>query len=204
MLFFAEISSPSMKKRNGGSVTTKKLFLTHKTETGAASQVRTLQIFGGKFKILIKLLPGINTFDFEFCRIYKSLSVLFDPPSDGWHPHRIGLVYVVCSDTDGSFQAPPGKRWVTTTTLPGPAQPCPTLPNPALLNPALPNPPCPTLPNPAQPCPTLPYLTLSCPTLLAQPCPASPCLLVVPILIYARRYDIQQNGTQQKDTLKTL
>ena len=100
-----------MKIRNGGIGSGKKLFLTQKSETGIGNPVaRTIQIFGGKFKILVKLVPGMNTFDFEFCRIYKSLTVLFDPPSNGWHPHRIGLVYIVCSDTDGSFQAPPGKR----------------------------------------------------------------------------------------------
>ena len=58
-----------------------------------------------------ELLNAKNSFDFEFCRIFKSLSVLFEPPSDGWHPHRIGLVYIVCADTDGSFQAPPGTRY---------------------------------------------------------------------------------------------
>lgn len=94
----------------------KKFFLTHKTEAGpVTSQIRTIQIFGGKFKILVRLFPGVNSFDFEFCRIFKSLSVLFEPPSDGWHPHRIGLVYIVCADTDGSFQAPPGTRYEPTS-----------------------------------------------------------------------------------------
>jgi hypothetical protein len=99
-----------LKKRNGIAAT-RKLFLTHKSE-GVLNQVRTVQIFGGKFKILIKLHPGLNSLEFEFCRIFKTLSIFFDPPSVEWHPHRVGLVYVVCKNTDATFQAPPGKRFV--------------------------------------------------------------------------------------------
>ena len=103
-------SSPSKRKRNVGSQT-RKLFLTHKADGVPNIPVQTIQIFGGKFKILLKLHPGLNLLEFEFCRIFKTLSVFFDPPSVEWHPHRIGLVYIVCANTNGSFQAPKGTRY---------------------------------------------------------------------------------------------
>lgn len=57
-----------------------------------------------KFKILVKLGLGSNELSVQYLSAVETISVLHLPPK---HQNKIKLLYIVCKDSDGRFQAPP-------------------------------------------------------------------------------------------------
>ena len=85
----------------------KRLFATIKTEeTPRYNLVDCLKLSSdGKFKILVQLKPGLNWLNFEFCRVIRHLIVnCTSKYAQVEQSHKIKLVYISASDSDGGFQ----------------------------------------------------------------------------------------------------
>ena len=86
----------------------KRLFATIKTEESHRYDlIDCLKISNpdGKFKILVKLEPGLNWLNFEFCRVVRHFVVnCTSKYAQVEQSHKIKLVYIIASDSDGGFQ----------------------------------------------------------------------------------------------------
>ena len=86
----------------------KRLFATIKTEESHRyNLIDCLKISNpdGKFKILVKLEPGLNWLNFEFCRVVRHFVVnCTSKYAQVEQSHKIKLVYIIASDSDGGFQ----------------------------------------------------------------------------------------------------
>ena len=85
----------------------KRLFATIKTEeSGRYNLVECIKLSpDGKFKIFVPLKNGLNWLNFEFCRVVRHLVVNCSSKyAQVEQSHKIKLVYIVSSDTNGEFQ----------------------------------------------------------------------------------------------------
>ncbi len=62
-------------------------------------------VVDGRFKILAPLAPGDNFLTLSAAGRDALVRVRYTPQTN---PHKVRMVYIVASDSDGSFQAPPG------------------------------------------------------------------------------------------------
>lgn len=69
----------------------------------------------GRFKVLLQLRRGRNNIRLTHGSSSRNVTVTFDPNLAGGQILR--LAYVVCSDSDGSFQAAPGDSCDTSTAV---------------------------------------------------------------------------------------
>ena len=107
------VDALSLGEDNNGSFNSKhNIFLTHTIGTRKSNKeyLQTIPVtyFGetvAKFKFLLQLKCGINKISLEYFRIRRSVTIKYDPPYDD-QIHRVKLLYIVCSDSDGSFQTP--------------------------------------------------------------------------------------------------
>ena len=90
----------------------KRLFATIRTEdsNGKYNLIDVIKLSqDGKFKILVHLKPGLNWFNFEFCRVVRHLTLNCTARyAQVEQSHKIKLVYIVSSDSNGEFQIPNG------------------------------------------------------------------------------------------------
>ena len=83
--------------------TWKTVYIEHKHDT--IVQNLSTQCSGeAKFKLLLKLRPGTNELSVQYLSAVETISVLHLPQT---YPNKIKLLYIVCKDSDGRFQAPP-------------------------------------------------------------------------------------------------
>ena len=104
--FFATPLSPVL------SSGPKRLFATIRTEdsNGKYNLIDVIKLSpDGKFKILVTLKPGLNWFNFEFCRVVRHLTLNCTARyAQVEQLHKIKLVYIVSADSNGEFQIPNG------------------------------------------------------------------------------------------------
>ena len=100
--FFATPLSPVL------SSGPKRLFATIKTEESAGryNLIECIKLSpDGKFKIFVQLKNGLNWLNFEFCRVVRHLVVKCTAKyAQLEQSHKIKLVYIVSSDSNGEFQ----------------------------------------------------------------------------------------------------
>ena len=85
----------------------KRLFATIKTEeSGRYNLVECIKLSpDGKFKIFVQLKNGLNWLNFEFCRVVRHLVVNCSAKyAQVEQSHKVKLVYIVSSDSNGEFQ----------------------------------------------------------------------------------------------------
>ena len=76
----------------------------HKHEAAAVRNLSTQCSGDAKFKILLKLRPGANELSVQYLSAVETITVLHLPQK---YSNKIKLLYIVCKDSDGRFQAPP-------------------------------------------------------------------------------------------------
>ena len=106
--FFGDFISLGHNTTDAVNLGPKRLFATIKTEESHRyNLIDCLKISNpdGKFKILVKLEPGLNWLNFEFCRVVRHFVVnCTSKYAQVEQSHKIKLVYIIASDSDGGFQ----------------------------------------------------------------------------------------------------
>ena len=104
----------SLDEESNGSINSKhQIFLTHTSDHHGRNKeylhsipVCYVSETSAKFKLLLQLKTGINHISLEYFRVRRNLAIKYDPFSYDLQRHRIKLLYIVCSDSDGNFQSP--------------------------------------------------------------------------------------------------
>lgn len=85
----------------------KHIYVKHSLVGDYVAKCRAWPLNKNSFKVLVQLRPGENLLAFEYCRVLKNVSVVFDPRTKD--EYTVRLLYIIPANTDGFFQAP--KQW---------------------------------------------------------------------------------------------
>ena len=91
--------SVSLVKENSQTV-----YIEHKYDNVVQNLSTQCSSKDGKFKLLLKLRPGSNDLSVQYLSAVEAITVLHLPTK---YSNKIKLLYIVCKDSDGRFQAPP-------------------------------------------------------------------------------------------------